>query len=227
MKAIVKVTGLIALAGAALFAVNVGSALAGPPPEDGPDSAVIGELLPIDPCVFTDSCDDPAPEPVEGVEILPIDPCVFTDTCFEILPIDPCVFTDSCDEDAADEPSDSADEPSDDGVDESSDDSADVPSDDGADVPSDDASDEPAATPTDEPTVELTAAPTDEPTTAPTDTPPTTAPQPGNLPSAGTDGGLMSDVGGGVVLLAGMSLGAMALAWGMFFASRRKEQPER
>jgi hypothetical protein len=230
MKAIVKVTGLIALAGAAFFAVNVGSALAGP--EDPPDSAVIGEVLPIDPCVFTGTCEDPAPAPVEGVEILPIDPCIFTDSCFEILPIDPCVITDTCDEDAADEPADDGvDESADDGVDESADDSADVPSDDEADVPSDDGSDEPAPTPTEEPTIEPTdeptTAPTVEPTAAPTDEPPAVAPQPGNLPSAGSDGGLMSDVGGGVVLLAGMSLGAMALAWGMFFASRRREQPER
>ena len=84
--------------------------------------------------------------------------------------------------------------------------------------------DEPTATPTDEPTATPTDEPTAEPTDAPpTDTPPTAQPQPGNLPHAGDDGDIMNDVSGGVVLLAGISLGAMALAWVMFLASRKAQ----
>ncbi|HUS82392.1 MAG TPA: hypothetical protein VM013_03930 [Dehalococcoidia bacterium] len=186
MKTIVKVTGLIALGGAAFFALNAGSALAGPPP---PFEEVVDPHIPFDAPV------DPGPE----LDLPPF--CEMAGICDHLLPIDPCVLTDTC------------------GVD------------DGADEPPDDSADEPTATPTDEPTAtptdEPAATPTDEPTTAPTDVPPTAAPQPGNLPPAGNNGGIMNDVGGGVVLLAGISLGAMALAWVMFFASRRKEQTER
>jgi hypothetical protein len=143
---------------------------------------------------------------------IPLDPgpelhlpslCEMSDICDHLVPVDPCILTDTC------------------GVNDSADDPTATPTDEPTVTPTH----EPTATPTDEPTV------TDEPTTAPTDVPPTQAPtvvpQPGNLPSAGSDGGIMNDVGGGVVALAGMSLGAMALAWALFFFARRREQTER
>jgi hypothetical protein len=182
MKAIIKVAGLITLAGAAFFALNAGSALAGPPP-------------PLDP----------------GPELRLPSLCELTGTCAHLIPVNPCVLTDTC------------------GVDESAVDPTATPTDEPTATPTD----EPTATPTDEPTATATptATPTDEPTTAPTDAPPTqaptAAPQPGDLPSAGSDGGMLNDVGGGVVALAGMSLGAMALAWMLFFFARCKEQSER
>jgi len=191
MKNLIKVAGLIALAGAALFAVNAGSALAAPPP---PWEHEVIPHIPFDPPV------DPGPE----LDLPAL--CEVID-CADLHPIDPCVFTDTC------------------GVDEADSDEEDMVVD-----PTATPTDEPTATPTDEPTAtptdEPTATPTDEPTTAPTDTPPTVAPQPDDLPTAGS-GGIMNDVGGGVVLLAGMSLGAMALAWVLFFASRRRVQTER
>jgi hypothetical protein len=184
MKSLIKVTGLIALAGAAFFALNAGSALAGPPPpfED--------EVIPHIPF-------DPGPE----LDLPPL--CEMTGICDHLLPIDPCILTDTC------------------GFDDSAADDADDEDESTVVDPTATPTDEPTATPTDQPT----ATPTDEPTTAPTDTPPTQSPtagpQPGNLPPAGDNGGIMNDVGGGVVLLAGISLGAMALAWVLFFASRK------
>jgi hypothetical protein len=201
MKNLIKVAGLIALAGAALFAVNAGSALAAPPP---PWEDEVIPHIPFDPPV------DPGPE----LDLPSL--CEMSDICdLHPLPIDPCVFTDTC----------GVDDSADDGVDE-----ADSGDEDMVVDPTATPTDEPTATPTDEPTAtptdEPTATPTDEPTTVPTDTPPTVAPQPDDLPTAGS-GGIMNDVGGGVVLLAGMSLGAMALAWVLFFASRRRVQTER
>ncbi len=169
MKSLIKVTGLIALAGAAFFALNAGSALAAPPPpfED--------EVIPHIPFDLRPELDLPAL-------------CEMTGTCDHLLPIDPCILTDTC------------------GVDDSA-----AEADDETDSGEEDM------------VIDPTATPTDEPTTAPTDTPPTAQPQPGNLPPAGDNGGIMNDVGGGVVLLAGMSLGAMALAWVMLLASRKTQ----
>jgi hypothetical protein len=186
MKSLVKVTGLIALASAAFFALSAGSALAAPPPpfED--------EVIPHIPF-------DPGPE----LDLPAL--CEMTGTCDLLHPIDPCVFTDTC------------------GFDDSAADDADDEEESIVVDPTATPTDEPTATPTDEPT----ATPTDEPTTTPTDAPPTPSPtvgpQPGNLPPAGDNGGIMNDVGGGVVLLAGISLGAMALAWVLFFASRKTQ----
>jgi len=131
--------------------------------------------------------------------------CEITDICDQLQPIDPCVFTDTCGVHDADDDEESSDE-------------------DIVIEPTVTPTDEPTATPTDQPTV----TPTTEPTTAPTDVPPTQVPptaqpQPGNLPHAGDNGGIMNDVGGGVVLLAGISLGAMALAWVMLLASRKTQ----
>jgi len=186
MKSLIKVTGLIALAGAAFFALNAGSALAGPPPPWGDE---VIPHMPVDP----------------GPELNLPSLCEMSDICDHLQPIDPCVFTDTC------------------GVDDGADDADDEdmvidPTVTPTDEPTATPTDEPTATPTDEPTV----TPTDEPTTAPTDTPPTVAPQPDNLPKAG-NGGIMNDVGGGVVLLAGISLGSMALAWVMLLASRKTQ----
>ena len=188
MKNIIRVTGLIALAGAVFFALNAGSALAAPPP---PFEDEVIPHIPFDPPV------DPGPE----LDLPPL--CEMTGICDHLLPIDPCILTDTC------------------GFDDSAADDADDEDESTVVDPTATPTDEPTATPTDEPT----ATPTDEPTTAPTDTPPTQSPtagpQPDNLPPAGDNGGIMNDVGGGVVLLAGMSLGAMALAWVLFFASRK------
>jgi cell division septation protein DedD len=193
MKSLIKVTGLIALAGAAFFALNAGSALAAPPPpfED--------EVIPHIPF-------DPGPE----LDLPAL--CEMTGTCDLLHPIDPCVFTDTC---GVDDSAAEADDETDSGEEDMVIDPTATPTDEPTATPTD----EPTATPTDEPT----ATPTDEPTTAPTDTPPTAQPQPGNLPPAGDNGGIMTDVGGGVVLLAGMSLGAMALAWVMLLASRKTQ----
>ena len=183
MKTIVKVTGLIALASAAFFAMNAGSALAGPLPPL--DDDILERHIPFD------------PGPVLDPHLPSI--CETSGICDELRPIDPCVLLGTC----------------------GSDDSGGDP---GAAIdPTATPTDEPTATPTDEPT----ATPTDEPTTQPTDTPPTqsptVAPQPGDLPHAGDNGNIVNDVGGGVVLLAGISLGAMALGWVMFFASRKAQ----
>jgi hypothetical protein len=199
MKTLIKVTGVIVLASAALFAINAGSALAGPTP---PWEEAVDPHIPLPPL-------DPGPE----LDLPSF--CELSGICDrQPLPIDPCVFTDTCaaDDDSADDAVDEAD----DGSDEE----------DTVVEPTVTPSVEPTATPTEEPT----ATPTGEPTAGPTDEPtanPTVAPQPGNLPGAGNNGGLLNDVGGGVVLLTGMSLGAMAVAWGLFFASRRKAQMER
>jgi hypothetical protein len=193
----VKVTGLIALAGAAFFAVNAGSALAAPPPPFG-EHAI--PHIPFDPPL------DPGPE----LDLPSL--CEMTDICDQLQPIDPCILTDTRGVDDGDD-DDSSDE-------------------DMVIDPTVTPTDEPTATPTDEPTATLTdqptATPTDEPTsqptdTPPTDTPPTAPPQPGDLPDAGDNGGIMNDVGSGVVLLAGISLGAVALAWVMLLASRKTQ----
>jgi hypothetical protein len=225
MKAIVKVTGLMVLVGAASFALNAGSALAATPspfeevvphipfdppvvpgPEvDFPDLCEVAdcELSPIDPCVFLGTCGDAE----DDDELVPLDPC-FGGVCGDLTPIDPCIFTDTC----ADDDADSDDE-----------DMVIDPTSTPTDEPTATPTDEPTATPTDEPT----AGPTDEPTTSPTDPAPTVSPPPGNLPPAGNDGNIMDGVGNGVVLLAGISLGAMALGWVLFIASRRSAQPNR
>ena len=205
MKNIIKVTGLIALAGAAFFALNAGSALAAPPP---PWEDEVIPHVPFDPPV------DPGPE----LDLPAL--CEVID-CVELQPIDPCVFTDTCDSDdsAGDDGGDEAVDEADDDTDSSEEDMVIDPTATPTDEPTATPTDEPTATPTDEPTV----TPTDEPTTAPTDTPPTASPQPGDLPKAGDNGGIMNNVGGGVVLLAGISLGAMALAWVMLLASRKTQ----
>ena len=212
MKTIIKVTGLIALAGAAFFALNAGSGLAAPPPPFGDE---VIPHIPFDPPV------DPGPQ-VDRPDICEIIDCV------DLQPIDPCVFTDTCDADdsagdgGGDEAVDAADDDTDSGEEDMVIDPTATPTNEPTATPTDEPTatptDEPTATPTDEPTV----GPTDEPTDAPpTDTPPTVQPQPGDLPKAGDNGGIMNDVGSGVVLLAGISLGAMALAWVMLLVSRK------
>jgi len=196
MKSIVKVTGLIALAGAAFFALNAGSALAGPPPPFG-DHVI--PHIPFDPPV------DPNPE----LDLPAL--CEMTDICHQLRPIDPCIFTDTC---GVDDSSDDSDQP------ETQIEPTATPTDEPTATPTD----EPTATPTDEPTSTPTDQPTDQPTdTPPTDTPPTAQPQPGNLPHAGDNGEIISGVNNGVVLLAGFSLVAMALAWVMLLASRKTQ----
>jgi hypothetical protein len=198
MKNIVKVTGLIALAGAAFFAVNAGSALAAPPP---PFEEHVIPHIPFDPPL------DPGPE----LDLPSL--CEMTDICDQLQPIDPCIITDTCGVDDADDDEESSNE-----------DMMINPTVTPTDEPTATPTDEPTATPTDQPTATPTDEPTSQPTdTPPTDTPPTAQPQPGDLPHAGDNGGIISDVGGGVVLLAGISLGAMALAWVMLLASRKTQ----
>ena len=54
---------------------------------------------------------------------------------------------------------------------------------------------------------------------------PTTA-NPGNLPTAGDNGSPVADIGNGVVLLAALSFGSMAMAWITILASRKRAQTD-
>jgi hypothetical protein len=148
MKNIVRVTGLIALAGAALFAVNAGSALAAPPP---PHQVVPHEVTQIDPCVLAGTCDDD--------QLQPIQPCWLNGTCEPLQPIDPCMFLGNCSSDSGDD-----------------EDTTIAPTVTPTDEPTATPTDEPTATPTDQPSVTPTTEPTNTPTTQPTDTPPTVVP---------------------------------------------------
>jgi hypothetical protein len=123
MKSLVKVTGILALAGAAFFATNAGSALADPLPELPSLCEMIdcSQLQPLDPTPIPvnpgldlpDICEmidcsqleplDPTPDPVDPGLDLP-DICEIID-CGHIEPLDPCVITDTCDSDDSDDPS--------------------------------------------------------------------------------------------------------------------------
>ncbi|MDI6858396.1 MAG: procyclic acidic repetitive family protein [Dehalococcoidia bacterium] len=240
MKGIATVSGLVLLVTAAFFATNVDTASAGPPlpfdiedileiPLDDPPPVEpdIGALLSvcdanpficgemIDLCALNpDLCEDGA-EPVPGIE--PAGFCeLHPDLCGGILDI--CVINPAlCD---VDEPDD-ADEPE--------------PVDEPELVDDPEPADEPA--PADEP------EPADEP--GPADDPePADGPDPaddsgpadepdgetaGGLPSAGNGGSQnrIAGVDNSILLLVGMSLGGMALAWLFVLVSMRRVRADR
>ena len=78
MKSLIKVTGLIALAGAAFFALNAGSALAAPPP---PWEDITPHVL-LDPPVDPPEIDLPGLcEVIDCGQLQPLDPCILLGTC--------------------------------------------------------------------------------------------------------------------------------------------------
>ena len=90
MKAIARVTGIVVVASAAIFALNLGTAMAAPPP---PFEHELLPLQEIDSCILLGTCEEEPPL----LNICATSPWL----CEPLAPIDPCMLLGNCDDEPA------------------------------------------------------------------------------------------------------------------------------